>query len=387
MNILLLAPHPYYQERGTPIAVDLLVKVLSGRGENVDILTLAEGEDRIYRNVTIHRVGNRSWLQGIPPGFSFRKVINDVLMFFRCVRLLRRKRFDVIHAVEEAAFIAVVLSPFFKIPFIYDMDSSLSAQMVDKFAFLRPLSGALRFFESLPIKKAAIVVPMCERLALDASRYRSQGIRVLKDVSLVSRGSDETEDVRKICGVVGPLLMYIGNLEPYQGVDLMLQGVARALKQEPELGLVIIGGRDGDIAKYRKIVREMGAQTHIHFLGTRPVEDIGSYLRQADILLSPRTKGVNTPMKIYSYLASGVPVIATDLLTHTQVITEDIGVLILPTAEALAEAVLNLVRHPQLGHRLAENAKAFIAKEHSLETFKQSVNAIYDDVAAIIGHG
>jgi hypothetical protein len=48
MNILLLAPHPFYQERGTPIAVDLLLRVLAERGEQVDVLTYHEGEDRAY---------------------------------------------------------------------------------------------------------------------------------------------------------------------------------------------------------------------------------------------------------------------------------------------------------------------------------------------------
>ena len=46
MKILLLAPHPYYQERGTPIAVDLLVRVLSERGDQIDLLTYQNLGDR-----------------------------------------------------------------------------------------------------------------------------------------------------------------------------------------------------------------------------------------------------------------------------------------------------------------------------------------------------
>ena len=70
MRILLLAPHPFYQERGTPIAVDLLLRVLSRRGETVDVLTYAEGAGRIYPGVTIHRIAPLLFTRGTRPGFS-----------------------------------------------------------------------------------------------------------------------------------------------------------------------------------------------------------------------------------------------------------------------------------------------------------------------------
>ena len=55
MNVLMLAPHPFYQARGTPIAVDLVLKVLSSRGEKVDVVTFPEGEPVHYANVAIYR--------------------------------------------------------------------------------------------------------------------------------------------------------------------------------------------------------------------------------------------------------------------------------------------------------------------------------------------
>ena len=68
MNILLLAPHPFYQERGTPIAVDLLLRVLSGLGHTVDVLTYPGGEDRVHPGVRIHRIAAGRWARGVPPG-------------------------------------------------------------------------------------------------------------------------------------------------------------------------------------------------------------------------------------------------------------------------------------------------------------------------------
>ena len=56
MKILFIAPQPFYQDRGTPIAVDLLLRTLSGVGHNVDLLTYHEGEERNYPGVNIIRI-------------------------------------------------------------------------------------------------------------------------------------------------------------------------------------------------------------------------------------------------------------------------------------------------------------------------------------------
>ena len=66
--MLVLAPHPFYQERGTPIAVDMLVSALSKRGDTVDILTFHEGQDRDYENVRILRIPGIPGVKKHPAG-------------------------------------------------------------------------------------------------------------------------------------------------------------------------------------------------------------------------------------------------------------------------------------------------------------------------------
>ena len=57
------------------------------------------------------------------------------------------------------------------------------------------------------------------------------------------------------------------------------------------------------------------------FAGERPASEIPAYLLASDVLVSPRSRGTNTPLKIYQYLRSGKAIVATRLLTHTQVLT------------------------------------------------------------------
>ena len=119
-----------------------------------------------------------------------------------------------------------------------------------------------------------------------------------------------------------PVAMYVGNLEHYQGIDLLLEGFRHTLDQMGEARLVIVGGREDDIVRYGQRATALGIDQAVHFLGPKPVSALGDLLREADVLVSPRLKGLNTPMKIYSYLDSGTAVLATRLRTHTQVLDD-----------------------------------------------------------------
>lgn len=381
MKVLVLAPHPFYQQRGTPIAVDLLIRALSERGDSVDVLTFHEGEDRQYEGVRILRI--RPWLSasGIRPGLSIKKVYCDIHLFFRFVRLLAGGRYDLVHAVEESAFMAMLVCPLASTPYIYDMDSSMSTQIVNKFGFLRPAHGALRFMESLPMRFAATVMPMCDALALEAGRAGARHIAVLKDISLLQADAHApAEQIGEMLAPSGTLMMYIGNLESYQGIGLMLESFALVRRSGRPAKLVIIGGVDADIENYKNMAAGLGIADDVHFLGPRPVDALGAYMAQADLLLSPRTEGVNTPMKIYSYLDSGVPVVATDLPTHTQVMNSDVALLASPEKEAFAAAMIRLIDDPAQGRRLAAAARDLIRREYSYESFKRALYGIYERI-------
>ncbi|MBI5669318.1 MAG: glycosyltransferase [Chloroflexi bacterium] len=173
--------------------------------------------------------------------------------------------------------------------------------------------------------------------------------------------------------------MYVGNLERYQGIDLLLDSFARARLDNAHL--VIIGGAPEHIRHYQHRAAQLGIASRVHLIGSRPVAALPAYLAQADILVSPRIKGVNTPMKIYSYLASGRPVVATDLKTHTQVLNPDVALLAQPTPQAFAEGLARLAHDAALRQRLGENGQRLIAEKHNYTAFVKTFNALLDGLA------
>lgn len=377
MRILLLAPHPFYQARGTPIAVKTVLEFLSERGDTVDVLTYAEGAAVSIPNCTVHRIPRVPGLQGIRPGFSVKKVLSDVLMIGSCLRLVRRTRYDLIHAVEESAFIAAAMRALTGVPYVYDMDSSLAEQLVDAYPPLRFAFPVLRRMEALAIRRSSGVLTVCAALQdVALSHDPGQLVGRVEDTTLLT-GPKPAGNGRLDPADGGPVAMYVGNLEAYQGIDLLLEGFRHTLSQVPQAKLVIVGGRDTDIAHYRGRAERLGIDGSVVFAGPRPIGMLPELLRQADVLVSPRLKGLNTPMKIYSYLDSGSAVLATRLRTHTQVLDDGMAYLVDPEPLALGRGLAELMGNPELRARLANTAKAYVQREHTPEAARRKLESFY----------
>lgn len=108
-----------------------MLKVLSERGDSIDVLTFHEGRDVGYPHVSLYRIPAWPILHNIRPGFSWKKLACDGLMCAKMLILLCKKRYHLIHAVEESAFLAFLVNRVLKIPYLYDMDSSLPEQMIE----------------------------------------------------------------------------------------------------------------------------------------------------------------------------------------------------------------------------------------------------------------
>ncbi|GAB4236138.1 MAG: hypothetical protein Kow0049_21090 [Stanieria sp.] len=185
LKILFLIPHPFYQDRGSPIADNLVLQVLSERQEFVDVIAYPEGRDLYYPNINLYRTIRIPLIRNIRPGFSWKKLIYDILIFTKAIQLIKKNKYHLIHAVEETVFIALVCKFFFKIPYVYDMDSSLVQQLIEKYSFLNYFRFLLNWFEKIAVKNAEAVIPVCQALADDIVKYRPKKIMVLPDISLL----------------------------------------------------------------------------------------------------------------------------------------------------------------------------------------------------------
>jgi glycosyltransferase involved in cell wall biosynthesis len=381
VKILLIAPHPFFQARGTPIAVRRVLEFLSARGHHVDLLTYHEGADVEIPNCRICRIVQVPGIRDIRPGFSLKKVVCDGFMFAKCLGMILRSRYDLIHAVEEGAFIAAVMQALSGVPYVYDMDSSLAEQLIEAYPGLQFVFPILRRLEAVAVRRSLGVLTVCAALE-DVALAHAPGKPVgrVEDTTLLPAGSGYTRNgapllPQDVDG--GPVAMYVGNLERYQGIGLLLEGFRHTLERIPDARLVIVGGRQEDIHRYQRHASSLGIQPAVHFVGPRPLAVMGELFRQADVLVSPRLKGLNTPMKIYSYLDSGTAVLATRLRTHTQVLNDENAYLVEPEPAALGGGLAELLSDAGLRERLARQAKAYAQREFTPEAALRKLDLFY----------
>lgn len=377
MRILFLAPQPFYEVRGTPLAVAALTRTLGELGHDVDLLTFPQGETWSAARVC-HLRSARLVSGRIRPGFSVGKALQDIPFALMARRLARSRAYDVVHAVEEAAFlVAPFVPPGTK--FVVDMDSDLGEQLAQsKSALARVLGPLARRLHERSLRRADLAIVINARLEEAARRTRADlPVCRLEDPPLVSALTGEDARAAALLRAElglgeAPVALYTGNFEAYQGVELM----ARAAALSERAAFVFVGGEVEDVARLKSWLGP-ASLSRCHFVGKQSPDSLPRWMALADVLVSPRTLGGNTPFKIYTYLASGRPIVATRLDTHTQVLSDETAFLVEPTPIDLAAGIDGALDAPAEGARRAANGRALLDREYSVTRYRDKVAAAY----------
>jgi glycosyltransferase involved in cell wall biosynthesis len=321
-------------------------------------------------------------VNNIPVGFSLKKVICDVFLSLMLFKKLRNSKYHIVHAVEESIFPAIVANYFVKKKLVYDMDSSLTDQLLEKWNYLNYFKVVFYKLEKFAIRHSHAVFAVCDDLVKRVhSYYPEKQVFLVEDAPLIFTTDTNCtiENLRTSYNVTGYLMLYVGNLEHYQGIDLLIKSIGE-INFDVDVSLIIIGGADKDINQYKGLVKDLEISDKVHFTGHKPVQNLMGYLEQADILVSPRKIGNNTPLKIYSYLAAGKPILATEIRSHTQVLNASCALLVSPNEKAMAQGLNRLLTSKELMNTLAEASKKLAEKTYSLSEFKRKVLNAYSEL-------
>jgi glycosyltransferase involved in cell wall biosynthesis len=377
MNILMIAPEPFFEPRGTPFSVFGRLRALSQLGHDVDLVTYHVGENLVIPRVAIFRTPVLRFIRHVPVGPSQIKLLLDVLLLFRALGLMLRKRYDLLHTHEEASFFGVLLAWLFGIPHVYDMHSSLPQQLMNfRYTRSHTLVRLFEWLERRAINSSDTVITICPALAEQVKKLNGRVPQFM--IENVSSMDDDPQVVseeslgafRAAHSLEGRrIVLYVGNLEPYQGVDLLTASARQVLARVENAVFLIVGGNPEQVEHHRLWVAKHGLSSHFRFTGQRPHREMAGYIRLAEVLVSPRTVGTNTPLKIYSYLQSGKPIVATNLPTHTQILNDDVAVLVEPNPDAVARGILSVLEDSSSAGRVATQARKLYESRYSFQAF------------------
>jgi len=381
MKILMLAPEPYFQPRGTPMSVYFRLKALSSMDHEVDLITYHAGEDRTFKNVKILRIPDLFYIKNIKIGPSWAKIPLDLLLLLKSIWQLMKKKYDLIFSHEEAAFLGVFLSKTGRIPHVYDMHSSLPQQL-ENFNFSRSKFMKFLFIwmERFLLKNSHSVIVICQDLynRVKNAGFGEKGVMLENFLDFEAPSLPEESGMNKwekLKSSGKKVVLYTGNFQKYQGVELLLEAVSK-IKEERVI-LLLVGGTRTSVKRMKGKAKQLAVLNRVYFTGQVDPSEIPFYIKCADVLVSPRLSGTNTPLKIYSYLKSGKPLVATDLWTHTQVLNEKMCILVKPKPEDMAEGIQFALFNDDARLRAAA-AQEISARNYTFSKYKQKIGEALD---------
>jgi glycosyltransferase involved in cell wall biosynthesis len=378
-RILMIAPTPFFADRGCHVRIYEEARALQALGCQVEVCTYHLGRDR--PGLTTHRTPRIPWYNKLAAGFSWHKFYIDVLLAFKAWRVAHRFRPDLIHGhLHEGAVIGWAVGQALRAPVIGDFQGSLSGELkahevLDEHSwFYRFVAHNERWIDRLP----NVAVASCSDVA-DELRDRFG----VSDVILALDGVDteafrpglETGELASLVPDGRRVVAYLGLLNAYQGVDHLLEAVPRVLARVPEAYFLLMGYQDEE--KYRQKAREMGLAEYVSFPGRIDYGQAPRYLALGEVAVGPKLSETESNGKLYNYMACGLPTVAYDTPVSREILG-DLGVYA-PRGDvpALADAIAGLLENPEAARRLGQELRQRVVERFSWEHTAKQLLAAY----------
>lgn len=384
-RVLLISPQPFFQWRGSPLRVRFNAQALAELGYGVDLLVMPVGDDLAIPGVALHRAPNYIRAKNLPIGPSAAKALLDVSLFFKAAALARRNRYAVIHGIEDAGPIAAVLARRHGAKMVFEKHSDPASY---KQGFVRNLvMAAYRRAERFSILRADAVIGTGPALVEQAKQIApGKPVHHVFDIpsSLVEPDPEKTRVARERLGLPpgAVLALYVGSFAVYQGIDLLFRAIPLALRQNPDLHFAVVGGSPEQVSLRQTELMDLGFAERVLFPGHIHPDELPHDLAGADILLSPRIAGGNTPLKLLDYVKAGRAIVACDNPANRLILDDSSARLVAPTPDAFAAGIAALAADAPLRQRLGDAGHRLYLSTYNYARYKQRLGDAYRQLLA-----
>ena len=380
MKVLALIPFPIPYSRGSPIKAletsELIEK--SKEVEKFRQIALKSPDKHNLKNLTT------------PPliitemGFSFKKLLSYFMLFFLAIREVNKNEYDIIHAHDiEAGFFAVLLKKFYKIPVVTDLHQDFEVKLdATNSIFIKTLKPFLMMIERYVLRNSDKVIAMSQVWKKDLEKRGYKNIEVLYSSSDIYKPRN-TEKIKNKLGLKNEkVVLYSGNFEPYQGVDLLVDAAELVVKKYKNVKFVLVGNAEN--SEYPGLIKRKNLENHFIFTGFINKKETPDYYDLANILIIPRRKirfnDMPMPRKITDYMAAGKAIVATDVSDHKILIGNDAGVITKPNKESLSKGILYLLKNSGKTRKMGKTGLKKLKTRYSWNNFQKELIRIYKEV-------
>jgi glycosyltransferase involved in cell wall biosynthesis len=351
MRVLMVAPTPFFGDRGCHIRILEEVRALRGLGVETLVATYSVGRD--HPEVPTVRTPRLPWVRTLPVGFSPHRPYLDALLFGTALRAARRFRPTLLHGhLHEGAAIASVVGRLVGRPAVADLQGSVAGEMIahGQLSGRGLLPAAVRRAERWILHWPARLLPSSANFArelVDFWRVPRERVVLIADGIHPDflRPGPAPDDLRERLGLVGKrVVVYLGVLTEYQGVDDLLLAWPRVMDAVPDAHLLIMG--HPNVERYRAKAAELTPPGSVTLTGRIAYGDTPRYLALGDVGVSAKHVSTEANGKLLNYMAMALPSVAYDGPVSRELLGEAGVFAPMRDVRALAAALAGLLRDP-----------------------------------------
>jgi glycosyltransferase involved in cell wall biosynthesis len=310
----------------------------------------------------VARVDRFEWLE-----IHKRLAITNWSYALRClldVLRLRTRPTAIFTRDPRLAWFFLRSRPLHKAPVVYEVHELFSTRSRESTSLdagaVQGVPDRTRALEASVFAEADLLLPLtraCAEIVMASFDVPERRVSVVPDATTPPTGPLPPRDP------AGRTVVYAGQLYPWKGVGTLLEAMA----QFPEARLTVLGGSgvpgDADLLACRQRAAELGIEERVTFAGFVPPAEVRGRIAGAGVAVVPLPDNLmaryfTSPLKLFDYMAAGVPIVASDLPTIGEVVSDGDTALLVPPedAAALASAIRRLLVNPGLADRLRRTA-------------------------------
>ena len=385
-KILVLAPTPFFADRGCHMHIAEQAYALERKGYKVQIVTYHLGRDLPGLHIT--RSVRVPWYKKLGPGPSWHKFYVDPLLLITAWKTALQFKPDIIHAhLHEGAVLGWILKKLLNIPLVFDMQGSLTGELIAhnfplvKTTWLTNMWYAIETY--IDHMADAVLVQSTEMREESEHKFSIPVEKIFMAYDGVSTqvftpGERDSALAHKL-GVPDnkKVIVYLGGLSPHKGVDILLEAFPLVLREVSDAFLLLMGYPNEE--HYRMRVEDMGLTSSVKVTGRVMYEDAPAYLRLGDIAVAPKRSQTEANGKIYNYMATGLPTIAFDTIMNREVLG-NLGVYVYDfnNPQGLAKAMIELLNNDSRRKELANSVREKAVKDYSWDAVAERITRAYE---------
>ena len=382
-RVLMVAPTPFFADRGCHVRILGEAQALVALGHAVLICTYHLGRD--IPGLPTERTLTVPWYHKLSAGPSVHKLYIDLLLIWKVLSACRRFRPTIIHAhLHEGIVIGRIASALFGVPLVADLQGSLTGELRDHKFIPGWLANTMHRIEWAINRMPRHLIVSSTRTARSChNTFRLPESRITPIMDGVDTNvfspRERDSALRTSLGILPheTVVAFVGVLTEYQGIDLLLQAVPLVVKELPSARFLIVGYPE---ESYREKARALGIEASTLFTGRVPYHAVPDYLSLADIAISPKISTTEANLKLFNYMAMGLPTVVFDNEVNREILG-DLGIYVeSANVEALASAIVRILTSPVEAAELRRKSIERARSEHSWLAVGRRLLDIYDEV-------